>query len=67
MSIYLYASYIKNECWRGVLDPKLANLLSELEQGLGSVIRHQGVQPSSRKDRNEDDVLGIDTTNMLVM
>uniref|UniRef100_A0A3B4BEW0 Dynein cytoplasmic 2 heavy chain 1 n=1 Tax=Periophthalmus magnuspinnatus TaxID=409849 RepID=A0A3B4BEW0_9GOBI len=50
---------LKDERWRAAFDPKLADLLSELEQGLGSVIRHHGVHPSSKKDRKEDDVLGI--------
>ncbi|XP_055023019.1 cytoplasmic dynein 2 heavy chain 1 [Boleophthalmus pectinirostris] len=54
---------LKDERWRAVFDPKLADLLSELEQGLGSVVRHHGVHPSSKKDRKEDDVLGILTPN----
>lgn len=44
-----------------LIDPKLAGLLSELEQGLGSLIRDSGVQPSTKKDRKEEDVLGINT------
>uniref|UniRef100_A0AAV2J329 Cytoplasmic dynein 2 heavy chain 1 n=1 Tax=Knipowitschia caucasica TaxID=637954 RepID=A0AAV2J329_KNICA len=50
---------LKDEHWRSALDPKLADLLSELEQGLGSVIRHHGVDPSSKNNFREDDVLGI--------
>lgn len=41
-----------------MFDPKLAGLLSELELGLGSVVRQSGAQLSSKKGRTEDNVLG---------
>ncbi|XP_061923239.1 dynein cytoplasmic 2 heavy chain 1 isoform X1 [Entelurus aequoreus] len=51
---------LKDERWRSAFDPKLAGLLSELELGLGSVVRQSGAQPSaSRKGHSEEDVLGI--------
>ncbi|XP_025753905.1 cytoplasmic dynein 2 heavy chain 1 isoform X2 [Oreochromis niloticus] len=50
---------LKDERWRSAFDPKLAGLLSELELGLGSVLRQSGTQPSAKKGRTEEDVLGI--------
>ncbi|TKS81144.1 Cytoplasmic dynein 2 heavy chain 1 [Collichthys lucidus] len=50
---------LKDERWRSAFDPKLAGLLSELELGLGSVVRQSGGHPSAKKDRVEEDVLGI--------
>ncbi|XP_017286523.1 cytoplasmic dynein 2 heavy chain 1 isoform X3 [Kryptolebias marmoratus] len=50
---------LQDERWRSVFDPKLASLLTELEVGLGSVVRHSGAQPSAKRGRLEDDVLGI--------
>ncbi|XP_040902456.1 cytoplasmic dynein 2 heavy chain 1 [Toxotes jaculatrix] len=50
---------LKDERWRSAFDPKLAGLLSELELGLGSVVRQSGAQPSAKKGRMEEDVLGI--------
>lgn len=41
-----------------MFDPKLAGLLSELELGLGSVVRQSGAQPSMRRGNSEEDVLG---------
>lgn len=41
-----------------MFDPKLAGLLSELELGLGSVVRQSGAQPSKKKSHAEEDVLG---------
>lgn len=41
-----------------MFDPKLAGLLSELELGLGSVVRQSGVKPSKKRGDAEDDVLG---------
>ncbi|KAI3354358.1 hypothetical protein L3Q82_018881, partial [Scortum barcoo] len=48
---------LKDERWRSAFDPKLASLLSELELGLGSVVRQSGVQPSVKRGRTEEDVL----------
>uniref|UniRef100_A0A4W6F7X0 Cytoplasmic dynein 2 heavy chain 1 n=1 Tax=Lates calcarifer TaxID=8187 RepID=A0A4W6F7X0_LATCA len=42
---------LKDERWRSAFDPKLAGLLSELELGLGSVVRQSGAQPSAKKGR----------------
>ncbi|KAM4566457.1 cytoplasmic dynein 2 heavy chain 1 isoform 3-T3 [Odontesthes bonariensis] len=50
---------LKDEHWCSAFDPKLAALLSELELGLGFVVRQSRVQPSSKKGRVEEDVLGI--------
>ncbi|KAK2847119.1 hypothetical protein Q5P01_010118 [Channa striata] len=50
---------LKDERWRSEFDPKLADLLSELELGLGSVVRQSGGQSSAKKGRIEEDVLGI--------
>uniref|UniRef100_A0A667ZZ86 Dynein cytoplasmic 2 heavy chain 1 n=1 Tax=Myripristis murdjan TaxID=586833 RepID=A0A667ZZ86_9TELE len=50
---------LKDEQWSSAFDPKLAGLLSELELGLGSVVRQSGAQPSAKKDQKEEDVLGI--------
>ncbi|KAM9317805.1 cytoplasmic dynein 2 heavy chain 1 [Pholidichthys leucotaenia] len=50
---------LKDERWRSTFDPKLAGLLSELELGLGSVVRNSGTQASAKKGRTEEDVLGI--------
>ncbi|KAM3875467.1 cytoplasmic dynein 2 heavy chain 1 [Diretmus argenteus] len=50
---------LKDEHWSSAFDPKLASLLSELELGLGSVVRQSGAQPSAKRGRKEEDVLGI--------
>lgn len=52
---------LKDERWRSAFDPKLAGLLSELELGLGSVVRQSGTQPSAKKGCTEEDVLGMRT------
>ncbi|XP_054598719.1 cytoplasmic dynein 2 heavy chain 1 isoform X1 [Nothobranchius furzeri] len=49
---------LQDEHWRSAFDPKLANLLTELEVGLGSVVRHSGAK-SFKKGFVEGDVLGI--------
>ncbi|XP_013869519.1 cytoplasmic dynein 2 heavy chain 1 [Austrofundulus limnaeus] len=54
---------LQDERWRSLFDPKLASLLTELEVGLGSVVRHSGAQPFSKRGRTEEDVLGILTPN----
>ena len=56
----LFSSF-QDEHWRSVFDPKLAGLLSELELGLGSVVRQSGAQPSAKRGRMEEDVLGMHT------
>lgn len=50
---------LQDERWRSAFDPKLAGLLSELELGLGSVVRQSGAQPSAKRGRSEEDVLGM--------
>lgn len=57
--IILYFSSPKDEHWRSAFDPKLAGLLTELEVGLGSVVRQSGAKSSANKGRTEDDVLGM--------
>jgi dynein heavy chain 2 len=44
---------LKDEKWSRSFDPKLQNLLSELEAGLGSVMRKQ--DPNARGRGNEDE------------
>lgn len=48
----------KDERWSSAFDPKLAGLLSELEQGLGSVVRRAGTEDSGKRSPGEDDILG---------
>ncbi|CAB1349241.1 unnamed protein product [Coregonus sp. 'balchen'] len=50
---------LKDERWSSAFDPKLAGLLSELEQGLGSVIRRAGTEDTGKRSHREDDILGI--------
>uniref|UniRef100_A0A8C8DIA2 Dynein cytoplasmic 2 heavy chain 1 n=1 Tax=Oryzias sinensis TaxID=183150 RepID=A0A8C8DIA2_9TELE len=40
---------LKDERWRSEFDPKLAGLLSELELGLGSVVRSSGAKSSVKE------------------
>uniref|UniRef100_A0A3Q3KJ04 Cytoplasmic dynein 2 heavy chain 1 n=1 Tax=Monopterus albus TaxID=43700 RepID=A0A3Q3KJ04_MONAL len=54
---------LKDDHWCSAFDPKLAGLLSELEFGLGTVVRQSGVQSSAKKGHTEEDVLGILTPN----
>ncbi|XP_029699181.1 cytoplasmic dynein 2 heavy chain 1 isoform X3 [Takifugu rubripes] len=50
---------LKHERWHSEFDPKMASLLSELELGLGSLVRQSGA-PASRKNCSmEENVLGI--------
>uniref|UniRef100_A0A8C4HES0 Cytoplasmic dynein 2 heavy chain 1 n=1 Tax=Dicentrarchus labrax TaxID=13489 RepID=A0A8C4HES0_DICLA len=46
---------LKDERWRSAFDPKLADLLSELELGLGTVVRQSGAKLSAKK--GHEDVL----------
>ncbi|XP_028975291.2 cytoplasmic dynein 2 heavy chain 1 isoform X3 [Esox lucius] len=50
---------LKDEHWSSAFDPKLAGLLSELEQGLGSVVRMAGTDHTGKRSQREDNVLGI--------
>ncbi|KAM9801492.1 cytoplasmic dynein 2 heavy chain 1 [Neosynchiropus ocellatus] len=50
---------LKDDHWSSALDPKLAGLLTELEMGLGSVVRQCGTHTVTRKGQSEEDVLGI--------
>ncbi|KAK6296186.1 hypothetical protein J4Q44_G00338990 [Coregonus suidteri] len=50
---------MRDERWSSAFDPKLAGLLSELEQGLGSVIRRAGTEDTGKRSHREDDILGI--------
>lgn len=54
----LFLACSQDERWTSVFDPKLAALLSELELGLGSVVRQSGAQQSKMKRNSEEDVLG---------
>ncbi|KAJ3590899.1 hypothetical protein NHX12_008847 [Muraenolepis orangiensis] len=50
---------LQDERWSSSFDPKLAGLLSDLEQGLGSVVRQSGPRSEEKAGRKEGDVLGI--------
>ena len=52
---------VQDERWSSELDPKLAGLLSDLEQGLGSVIRQSGPRSQGKTGLTEGDVLGTST------
>ncbi|XP_059035365.1 cytoplasmic dynein 2 heavy chain 1 isoform X5 [Mustela lutreola] len=49
---------LKDQEWSGNFDPKLQNLLSELETGLGIVLRRSDINSSKLKFK-EDDTRGI--------
>ncbi|GAA6078243.1 cytoplasmic dynein 2 heavy chain 1 isoform X1 [Tachysurus ichikawai] len=49
----------QDEKWSQTFDPRLQSLLSELEAGLGSVLRHTHPKNSGKKTLSEDDVLGM--------
>uniref|UniRef100_A0A8C5PP60 Cytoplasmic dynein 2 heavy chain 1 n=1 Tax=Leptobrachium leishanense TaxID=445787 RepID=A0A8C5PP60_9ANUR len=50
---------LKDEKWSKDFDPKLQNLLSELEAGLGSALRRTASVPGNLKTGGEDDIQGI--------
>lgn len=50
---------LKDEHWRSAFDPKLAGLLSDLELGLGSVVRSSGAKLSMKEGFTEEEVLGM--------
>ncbi|XP_028817493.1 cytoplasmic dynein 2 heavy chain 1 isoform X3 [Denticeps clupeoides] len=50
---------LKDERWSKTFDPKLQNLLSELELGLGSAVRQSDPDQSGKRSGKEEDVLGI--------
>ncbi|XP_035389840.1 cytoplasmic dynein 2 heavy chain 1 isoform X3 [Electrophorus electricus] len=52
---------LQDEKWSQVFDPRLQSLLSELEVGLGSVLRHTHPKNPGKRSLSEDDVLGIVT------
>uniref|UniRef100_A0A8B9KYF0 Cytoplasmic dynein 2 heavy chain 1 n=1 Tax=Astyanax mexicanus TaxID=7994 RepID=A0A8B9KYF0_ASTMX len=52
---------LQDEKWSQAFDPRLQSLLSELEEGLGSVLRHTLPKDSGKKRLSEDDVVGIVT------
>uniref|UniRef100_A0AAR2JAS5 Dynein heavy chain tail domain-containing protein n=1 Tax=Pygocentrus nattereri TaxID=42514 RepID=A0AAR2JAS5_PYGNA len=52
---------LQDEKWSQAFDPRLQSLLSELEAGLGSVLRHTNTKDSGKRSLSEDDVLGIVT------
>ncbi|XP_053095782.1 cytoplasmic dynein 2 heavy chain 1 isoform X3 [Pangasianodon hypophthalmus] len=51
----------QDEKWSQAFDPRLQSLLSELEAGLGSALRHTHPKNSGKKTLSEDDVLGMVT------
>ncbi|XP_076138461.1 cytoplasmic dynein 2 heavy chain 1 [Alosa pseudoharengus] len=50
---------LKDEKWSKSFDPKLQSLLSDLESGLGSVVRQSNPSNSGKQSAKEEDVLGI--------
>ncbi|KAG7470921.1 hypothetical protein MATL_G00119020 [Megalops atlanticus] len=54
---------LKDEKWSKSFDPKLQSLLSDLEVGLGSVVRRSDPEDTGKRSFKEDDVLGILTPN----
>ncbi|XP_043547742.1 cytoplasmic dynein 2 heavy chain 1 isoform X2 [Chiloscyllium plagiosum] len=50
---------LKDEKWSKNFDPKLQNLLTQLEAGLGSVVRHSDHSRSGSKCGGEQDTSGI--------
>ncbi|CAH2225380.1 cytoplasmic dynein 2 heavy chain 1 [Pelobates cultripes] len=54
---------LKDEKWSKDFDPKLQTLLSELEAGLGSILRRTVTSHESPKFGGEDDLQGILTPN----
>lgn len=52
--------FLKDEKWSKNFDPKLQNLLSELEAGLGSVVRRSDLNFTGKKFGKEDDILGME-------
>ncbi|XP_029458286.1 cytoplasmic dynein 2 heavy chain 1 [Rhinatrema bivittatum] len=52
---------LKDEKWSKNFDPKLQTLLSELEAGLGTILRRADPTNKGTKFRGEDDILGIFT------
>ena len=55
---------LKDEAYSKSFDPKLQNLLSQLEAGLGSVIRKQDpYHRAPASDGKEDNYGGTDTYN----
>lgn len=59
LNTFLFLS-LKDEPWCSEFDPKLAGLLSQLEEGLGSVVRQSGAQCSTPPEgHSEEDVLGM--------
>ncbi|XP_053561557.1 cytoplasmic dynein 2 heavy chain 1 [Bombina bombina] len=54
---------LKDEKWSRDFDPKLQALLSDLEAGLGSILRKTFSQPGSTKTGDDKDLQGILTPN----
>ncbi|XP_069747277.1 cytoplasmic dynein 2 heavy chain 1 isoform X4 [Narcine bancroftii] len=50
---------LKDEKWSKSFDPKLQNLLTQLEAGLGSIVRHSDRCRSGTKFGGEEDTSGI--------
>ncbi|XP_057206860.1 cytoplasmic dynein 2 heavy chain 1 isoform X3 [Triplophysa rosa] len=52
---------LQDEKWSKSFDSKLQSLLTDLEVGLGSVLRHSHAEDSGKHSLSETDVLGITT------
>ncbi|KAJ8280434.1 hypothetical protein GJAV_G00054510 [Gymnothorax javanicus] len=50
---------LKDEKWSKAFDPQLQSLLSDLEAGLGSVVRRSDSDNTGKRSFREDDVIGI--------
>lgn len=49
---------VQDEKWSKSFDSKLQSLLTDLEVGLGSVLRHSHAEDSGKRSLSETDVLG---------
>ncbi|XP_064157010.1 dynein cytoplasmic 2 heavy chain 1 isoform X2 [Anguilla rostrata] len=54
---------LKDEKWSKIIDPKLQSLLSDLEVGLGLVVRRSDSEDTGKRSFKGDDALGILTPN----
>lgn len=56
--ILCFSLSLKDEKWSKSFDPKLQGLLSDLESGLGSVVRQSNPENSGKLNVKEEDILG---------
>lgn len=56
--LFCFSLSLKDEKWSKSFDPKLQGLLSDLESGLGSVVRQSNPESSGKQSVKEEDILG---------